>query len=114
MAALTVPNDATALLASYWGRLPGRGHQAPMPIAPSSATRWMLRLAPTSCAGNRHPTLRSQLSRCTGLAIDAVAITCAALCALHDIGKLDTRFQRKVPPVADALRPQSAGIATGS
>lgn len=55
----------------------------------------------------KNHVLRSQLSRGTALDEQTVALTVAAVCALHDVGKLDTRFQRKAPAVADTLRPGS-------
>ena len=59
---------------------------------------------------DRQPVLRLQFSRASGIPAAAVPPTFASVCALHDIGKLDTRFQRKAPAVADAIRPESAGV----
>lgn len=63
---------------------------------------------------DRHPVLRSRIAAVSGTASEAVAITLAAVCAVHDIGKLDSRFQRKAPAIADVLRPASAGLVVGS
>ena len=56
----------------------------------------------------QNPVLRAQFSRSSGIDEKAVALTFASICALHDVGKLDTRFQRKAAIVADAIRPESA------
>jgi len=99
-----------ALLAQYWGKADpaviGRsayhtvlGHSLDV-----AACTWVL--------VDRNPLLRAQLAAAGGLTIDATPLTFAALCALHDLGKLDTRFQRKAPTIADRLRPASAGIPT--
>ena len=103
-------NPAPALLASYWGKadpkvaLHGHAHHTVLGHS----------LDVAACAFvlvDQHPALRAQFANCTGLAADAVAFTIAGVCALHDVGKFDTRFQRKAPHVADVLRPHSAGIA---
>jgi CRISPR-associated endonuclease/helicase Cas3 len=52
--------------------------------------------------------LRAQLSRGSGIGETSVALTFASVCAIHDVGKLDTRFQRKAAIVADLIRPESA------
>jgi len=57
---------------------------------------------------DKHPVLRAQLSRSSGIAEEVVALTFASVCAIHDVGKLDTRFQRKAAVVADVIRPESA------
>lgn len=54
--------------------------------------------------------LLDRVVRSTGLPAGAVVPTVAAIVALHDIGKLDTRFQRKAPTVADRLRPHTVGL----
>jgi len=56
----------------------------------------------------KNSVLRAQFSRSSGIDEKAVALTFASICALHDVGKVDTRFQRKAPVVADAIRPESA------
>src|SRR6266851_7073562 len=58
----------------------------------------------------RNAALQRQLSSAAGIASESAGLTYAAVCALHDVGKLDTRFQRKAPSVADTLRPASVGI----
>jgi CRISPR-associated endonuclease/helicase Cas3 len=103
---------AAALLASYWGKADpdlaadGHGHHTVLGHS----------LDVAACAYvlvEQNPTLRAQLAASSGIARGAVAVTFAAACALHDVGKLDTRFQRKAPPVADALRPHTAAIPRG-
>jgi CRISPR-associated endonuclease/helicase Cas3 len=96
------------LLARYWGKA-----HPDVTGGPDHHTVLGHSLDVAACAFvliDRHPVLRRQLG--SGMAIDpdAVAITYAAVCALHDIGKLDTRFQRKAPRVADVLRPASTGV----
>ncbi len=100
---------ARTLLASYWGKadpeIALRGDRHHTVLGHS--------LDVAACAYtlvDRHPTLRAQLANASGIAADAVAWTFAAASALHDIGKIDTRFQRKAPAVADLLRPHTALI----
>jgi CRISPR-associated endonuclease/helicase Cas3 len=57
----------------------------------------------------RHPALSAQVARASELPQAVVAHSFAAVCALHDLGKLDTRFQRKAESIADRLRPESIG-----
>jgi CRISPR-associated endonuclease/helicase Cas3 len=102
-------NHAHALLASYWGKadpeMAARGHDHHTVLGHS--------LDVAACAYiliEHNPTLGAQLAAASGIARGAVALTFAGACALHDVGKLDTRFQRKAPPVADALRPHTAAI----
>ncbi len=94
-------------LARYWGKADptlaatGRDHHTVLGHS----------LDVAACAFvlvEHHPTLNAQLGRRSGLPEHAVASTFAAVCALHDIGKLDTRFQRKAAIVADHLRPESS------
>jgi CRISPR-associated endonuclease/helicase Cas3 len=105
-------DPAHALLASYWGKadpdVASRGHDHHTVLGHS--------LDVAACAYilvEQNPTLRAQLAASSGIARGAVALTFAAACALHDVGKLDTRFQRKAPTVADALRPHTAAIPRG-
>ncbi len=49
------------------------------------------------------PILQSRLGRRLGVSEDRVAVTVAAFVALHDIGKIDARFQAKAPDAALAL-----------
>jgi CRISPR-associated endonuclease/helicase Cas3 len=49
------------------------------------------------------PILRARIGRMLGVAGESVAATVAAFVALHDIGKLDMRFQAKAPEAASAL-----------
>lgn len=58
-----------------------------------------------------HPVLRHAFASDAGIDVARAASTIAVICALHDVGKLDTRFQRKAPAVADRLRPESAGVS---
>ncbi len=105
-------DPAHALLASYWGKAdPDVAAQGP-----DHHTVLGHSLDVAACAYTlveRNPTLGAQLAASSGIARDAVAVTYAAACALHDVGKIDTRFQRKAPPVADALRPHTASIPRG-
>lgn len=105
--------DGHALLASYWGK-------ADPDVAATATSSYHTVLGHSidvaACAFmliDRNQTLRQQLAASTRFEVDAVAPTFAALCALHDIGKLDTRFQRKAPAIADALRPHTAGLPRG-
>ena len=106
-------NDRSlALLASYWGKadpeVAAHGHDHHTVLGHS--------LDVAACAYilvEKNQTLRAQLASSSGIARDSVALTFAAACALHDVGKLDTRFQRKAPQVADALRPHTAAIPRG-
>jgi CRISPR-associated endonuclease/helicase Cas3 len=97
-----------SLLARYWGKArPDVTGQA------SHHTVLGHSLDVAACAFvlvDRHPAIRRKLSPQVAIDTDATAISFAAVCALHDIGKLDTRFQRKAPQVADILRPNSAGL----
>ena len=101
------------ILAGYWGKADASvaaesGHSHHSLLGHS--------LDVAACAYvlvDENSTLRRRLAELTGIPVDVVAITFATVCALHDIGKLDTRFQRKAPEVADALRPHTANIATG-
>ena len=106
-------NDTSqALLASYWGKadpeVAARGHDHHTVLGHS--------LDVAACAYtlvDRNQALVAQLAVSSGIASAAVAMTFASVCALHDVGKLDTRFQRKAPQVADALRPHTAAIPRG-
>jgi CRISPR-associated endonuclease/helicase Cas3 len=60
---------------------------------------------------DHHPVLRGKFAKASGLVESSTATTVAAICCLHDIGKLDVRFARKAPTIADQLRPDTAGIA---
>lgn len=98
------------LLASYWGKA------APemAAVGPNHHTVLGHSLDVAACSFmlvEQNPVLLRQLSTHSGVPADRVAITFAAVCALHDVGKLDTRFQRKAPEIADALRPHSAAVA---
>lgn len=99
-------DESLALLARYWGK-------ADPAAAPSQLTHHTVlghSLDVAACAFvlvDRHPAVRRQFARVSEVPGDAVALTVASVCALHDIGKLDTRFQRKAPAVADRLRPES-------
>jgi CRISPR-associated endonuclease/helicase Cas3 len=58
----------------------------------------------------RSASLRSRFASLIGVASDAVAPTVGALLALHDIGKLDARFQAKAPDAACCLWPGWEGL----
>ncbi|CAN5192713.1 CRISPR-associated helicase/endonuclease Cas3 [soil metagenome] len=100
------------LLATYWGKADptvgalGRAHHTVLGHS----------LDVAACAFtlvDSNATLADRLARVTGIAPDAVALTFAAACALHDVGKIDTRFQRKAGAIADVLRPHTAAIPSG-
>jgi CRISPR-associated endonuclease/helicase Cas3 len=96
------------LLSTYWGK-----ESRAVPGGPSHHTVLGHCLDVAACAFllvERHPSLRRALARIAGLDEPATAPTWAFLCALHDVGKFDTRFQRKARRVADILRPSSRGI----
>jgi CRISPR-associated endonuclease/helicase Cas3 len=100
-------SDTHSLLARYWGKA-----HPDVTGGPDHHTVLGHSLDVAACAFvlvRQHPVLRRQLGRGTGIDPEAIAITYSAVCALHDVGKLDTRFQRKAPRVADVLRPASAG-----
>lgn len=61
----------------------------------------------------RNGVLRRRLSRWLSLPEHTIPATLAAVCALHDVGKFDVRFQRKAPDVADALWPATRAVASG-
>lgn len=101
--------DVSALFARYWGK--ARPEMAA--AGPGHHTVLGHSLDVAACAFvlvDRNPVLRAQLSRSAGVGEDAAALTFAAICALHDVGKLDTRFQRKAALVADVIRPESTGL----
>lgn len=104
--------STSELLASYWAKAdpaaasPGRDHHTVLAHS----------LDVAACAyalAEKNTVLRAQLAAALGVPDDVVALTVATACALHDIGKLDTRFQRKAPHIADVLRPHTASIPRG-
>ena len=104
--------STSSLLASYWGKADPEAASR----GPDHHTVLGHSLDVAACAFtlvDMNPTLRAQLSARSGIPGDAVAVTFAAACALHDLGKFDTRFQRKAPRIADVLRPHTAMIPTG-
>ncbi|MDP3276796.1 MAG: CRISPR-associated helicase Cas3' [Deltaproteobacteria bacterium] len=56
--------------------------------------------------------LRGKFARLLGLSEEATVATVAGLCAVHDLGKFDARFQAKVPEVVAMLNREAewAGI----
>jgi CRISPR-associated endonuclease/helicase Cas3 len=108
----SLPRDAV-LLASYWGKadpemaLNGPDHHTVLGHS----------LDVAACAFvlvDHNRGLQRQFASATGIPANAVALTLAAVCGLHDVGKIDTRFQRKAAVVADVLRPHTVGIARES
>lgn len=96
------------LLASYWGKADpaactgtAKHHTVLAHSVDVAAVAHTLLL--------RHPTLTRQFGFAQATA-EATALTAAAICALHDVGKLDTRFQRKAPEVANQLRPHTSAL----
>jgi CRISPR-associated endonuclease/helicase Cas3 len=100
------------LLSRYWGK-------ADPAVATEEADHHTvlghsLDVAAVAYAIVRGSSLLSRaLANCGELERDQVAVTVAAWCALHDIGKIDTRFQRKAPSIGDRLRTDTIGIAAG-
>ena len=93
------------LLARYWGKAEpslGGHHTVLSHSLDVAATAFVL--------VEHHPVLRQRFASASALTPAAAASTIAALCAMHDLGKVDTRFQRKAPAVADRLRPRSVGL----
>jgi CRISPR-associated endonuclease/helicase Cas3 len=94
------------LISRYWGKAdPARGgHHTVLAHSMDVA----------ACAFvlvERHPVLKSRLGRLMDIADEvSIAPTLAAVCALHDLGKVDTRFQVKASAIASILRPQSARL----
>lgn len=112
MTMTTTRTVADAFLASYWGKAD------PAAAVGSNDHHTVLGHSLDVAAVaytliERNPGLRAQLAASTGTSPDAVALTLAAMCALHDVGKLDTRFQRKAPHVADTLRAHTASVSAG-
>lgn len=102
------PIESQSLLARYWGKA-----DSALTNGGDHHTVLAHSLDVAACAFvlvDRHPVLRRQLGIATKVELKAVPITFAAMCALHDIGKFDTRFQRKAPRVADVLRPTSTVV----
>ncbi len=105
--------DLHILFSRYWGKADpanagaGPGHHTVLGHSLDvAATAYVL----VEC----NPILASQLAECSGIDADSVGMSFAAVCALHDIGKFDTRFQRKAPGVADLIRPESSREDLGS
>lgn len=110
---LSTSVEHDAHLATYWGKA-----DPAVALESGSSHHTVLghSLDVAACAYvlvERHDILKAQLADGTGLPVEFVGITVAAVCALHDVGKLDTRFQRKAPAVADLLRPHTANVAAG-
>jgi CRISPR-associated endonuclease/helicase Cas3 len=61
----------------------------------------------------QNAVLRRRLARWLSMDELQVPTAVASICALHDIGKFDVRFQRKAPVAADALWPATRSIASG-
>jgi len=102
--------QVVALLSSYWGKASAPDTSG----GPNHHTVLGHSLDVAACAVvmiERNPVLRRQLAASVGLDVESVAPTFAGIIALHDIGKFDTRFQRKAPHIADRLRPHTASIA---
>lgn len=98
-----------SLLASYWGKADPDASGAP-----DHHTVLAHSLDVAACAfvlQEKHPLLRRAFAAGAEPHLERTSITIAAFCALHDLGKLDTRFQRKAPSVANALRPRTVGSA---
>ena len=96
------------LLARYWGKadpavVSGAGYHTVLGHSLDVAACAFLLV-------DRHPALRRQLGCGARIELDAAPATFAAVCTLHDVGKLDTHFQRKAPRIADMLRPGSVDV----
>jgi CRISPR-associated endonuclease/helicase Cas3 len=106
------PDEVSALFSRYWGK----ADPAAVTAGPNHHTVLGHSLDVAACAFvlvDQHPTLRAQLSRSSGIAEEVVALSFASVCAIHDVGKLDTRFQRKAAVVADVIRPESSDTPRG-
>jgi CRISPR-associated endonuclease/helicase Cas3 len=100
------PTEDSRLLASYWGKADPQMASK----GPDHHTVLGHSLDVAACAFTllkRNPVLEAQFAAQSGIPLQATALTFAAACALHDVGKIDTRFQRKAPEIADVLRPES-------
>jgi CRISPR-associated endonuclease/helicase Cas3 len=97
------------LLARYWGK--ADREQARLGSSHHTVLGHCLDVA--ACAVTlieRNPVLREQLCISLRLSAPECAPTVAAFVAIHDVGKLDTRFQRKAADTANLLRPSSASV----
>lgn len=103
-----IESTTLQLLATYWGKAdPSAGGKA----SHHSVLSHCVDVA--ACAFTileRNTILKVRFAQTVGVNLASIAPTIAALCAIHDIGKLDTRFQRKAPAIADKLRPRTVGI----
>lgn len=101
-----------ASLARHWGK-------AAPELASSAASHHTVlghSLDVASCAFvliHHHSVLRDRFAASGRLSASPVASTVAAACCLHDVGKIDVRFARKAPIIADQLRPDTVGVPTG-
>lgn len=107
-ATIHVEESPALLLSRYWGKANPEvgGHHTVLGHSLDVAACAFILL-------ERNRVLNRRFAKRCGIPEGSAPLTAAALCALHDIGKLDTRFQRKAPAIANALRPETAGIATG-
>lgn len=97
--------DWRGLLARYWGKadpaaalIAGRSHHTVLGHSLDVAACAYVLLS-------AHPALSGQLTAALKLPCHRVGAWVALACALHDFGKLDTRFQQKAPAVALEIRP---------
>jgi CRISPR-associated endonuclease/helicase Cas3 len=100
---------AQELLARYWGK--AAPEQARLGASHHTVFGHCLDVAACAVAlieGN--PVLRTQLCTALGINVTECALTVAAFVAIHDVGKLDTRFQRKSAETANLLRPLSVSV----
>lgn len=93
----------TAAYDQYWGK-------ANREVAGSSGVPYhlaALHMLDVAAVADRQieqsPILRAGLARMLAVPVERAAATTAAFVALHDIGKIDLRFQAKAPDAAAAL-----------
>lgn len=103
--------EAANLLSHYWAKA-----DTTVAVHPGHHTIVGHSLDVAACAfvlleGN--PVLRRRLAMRLGLDEATLALTIAAIVVVHDIGKIDTRFQLKASALAEHLRPGSPSVQWG-
>jgi CRISPR-associated endonuclease/helicase Cas3 len=100
-------SDDLLMLSRYWGKADPQvgGHHTLLGHSLDvAATAYVLL--------DHHPVLRRRFAELLpGAPLDRLPTWLAGLCALHDLGKVDTRFQIKSAAVARTLRPGTAALA---
>lgn len=102
-----------ALLATYWAKADPEAAAA-AGVACHTIVGHSLDVAACAyCLLDTNASLRRRIALRIGAHESTLAQTVAAIVVLHDVGKLDTRFQLKVPLLAAQLRPRSQGAPHG-